>query len=62
MSERFSDGSEQEKRSSVQINCTAKGEPQVSVKVYAGDDEANVRAAKALALALYTETMTAVGR
>lgn len=51
-----------ESRSSVQVNCTAKGEPQVSVKVYVGDDAAQVEAAKELALRVYGEAMAAVGR
>lgn len=44
-----------ESRSSVKITCNAKGDPQWEVKVYAGDSEADVEAARSLALAQYRD-------
>lgn len=60
MSERFTDGSELEQRSSVQIETTAKGDAKVRVKVYVGEDVAAVDAAKQLALRVYNETIAAL--
>lgn len=54
------EGPQLESRSSVKIGMTAKGEATVEVKVYVGDDEAALTAARELAVKTYRETATAV--
>jgi hypothetical protein len=49
-----------EQRSSVAIKMTAKGEATVDVKVYAGQDGAELEQARQLAVKVYNETAAAV--
>jgi len=64
MSEQFSgdvrSGGVMEQRSSVSIKTTAKGDPQVEVKVYTSD-VGSVDAAKEKALAVYRELAEVMG-
>jgi hypothetical protein len=48
--------------SSVQVNLNAKGEPQVSVKIYVGATAEELREARELAVETFYETCRAVGR
>ena len=45
-----------EQRSSVKVAMTAKGEATVEVKVYVGQDEAELEAARQLAVKTYNDT------
>lgn len=49
-----------EQRSSVAIKMSAKGEAQVEVKVYTGQDGAELEQARQLAVKAYNETASAV--
>ena len=49
-----------EQRSSVKVSMTAKGEATVEVKVYVGQDAAELEAARQLAVQTYNETARAV--
>lgn len=49
-----------EQRSSVAVTMNAKGEAQVAVKVYTGQDDAELDAARELAVRVYSETARAV--
>lgn len=47
-----------ESRSSVKITCNSKGDPQWEVKVYVGDDETAIDAARQRALSQYRSLET----
>lgn len=49
-----------EQRSSVKVSMTAKGEATVEVKVYVGQDAAELEAARQLAVSTYNATARAV--
>jgi len=49
-----------EQRSSVKISTTAKGEPQVEVKIYDGSDSAEIERIRGLAVSTYIETRRAI--
>lgn len=49
-----------ESRSSVAVTMNAKGEAQVAVKVYSGQDADELEQARSLAVKVYNETAQAV--
>lgn len=49
-----------EQRSSVAVTMNAKGEAQVAVKVYTGQDAGELEAARELAVRIYADTARAV--
>lgn len=61
MSTHEQDGAAVESRSSVKVSLNAKREVQVEVKVYAGEEQLAVAAARELAVATFYETLTACG-
>lgn len=50
----------QEARSSVKLSTTAKGDATVEVKVYVGEEDAVVEAARQLAIRAYNQTVREV--
>ena len=52
----------QEAKSSVAVSQNAKGEAQVTVKVYAGTQEAELDATRRLAIKVYNDTVREVRR
>lgn len=54
------EGPESEQRSSVKVTLNAKGEAQVEVKVYAGEDEAELERARTLAVDAFRRTVADV--
>lgn len=50
-----------EQRSSVKVTLNAKGEAQVEVKVYAGEDETELERARSLAVDVFRRTVSEVG-
>lgn len=55
-------GAPAESRSSIQINLTAKGEAQVSLKVYEGAEADEITRIRELAVANFYEALRACGR
>lgn len=51
-----------ESRSSVKLSLNAKGEAQVEVKVYDNFDQDELNATRDAAVALFNDTLKAVGR
>jgi len=55
-------GAPAESRSSVQVALNAKGEAQVTVKVYAGEDADEVARIRGVAIEQFYEALRACGR